>query len=42
MTFTGILLLAGFIIFAALMVMRLLPALLALPVTAGRTLCLPQ
>ena len=35
MTFTGIILLAGFLIFAALMVMRLLPTLLALPLLAA-------
>ena len=35
MTFSGILLLAGFIIFAALIVMRLLPTLLALPLMAA-------
>ena len=34
MTFTGIILLAGFILFAALMVLRLLPTLLALPLLA--------
>lgn len=35
MTFSGVLLLGGFVLFAALMVMRLLPALLALPLMAA-------
>ncbi|MBR3746811.1 MAG: transporter, partial [Selenomonadaceae bacterium] len=35
MTLSGILLLVGFAIFAALMVVRVLPTLLALPLMAG-------
>ena len=35
MTLAGILLLGGFVIFATLMVIRLLPTLLALPIMAG-------
>ena len=35
MTLSGILLLGGFVLFAALMVMRVLPTLLALPIMAG-------
>ena len=35
MTLSGILLLGGFVLFAALMVARILPTLLALPLMAG-------